>query len=281
MRRRTALFCWLCRPLDVRGRLAALCCAAVALAGCSDAFDPRAETDLAFAVFGALDGRESRQVLRVKDLRAPLNDIASLPPPIVTSTELTSGRETAWRDSLVVLEDGSTDRVAIADLEVAAGDVHRIEVVRDDGARSVSTVTLGDPAVQIDSISAAPTFRVFLSLRDLVGRATEGTVRYSVQRADGSGAFDLVVPTRIPLGDPALSALLGTAREQSTQILYGSAGGDVELLDVRFEAVILSEQPAALEDGVGGIDWAVPVSLPLLVPTDVVMQAGFVDKRLP
>ena len=262
-----------------RGRLAALCLAALAVAGCSDAFDPTAETDLAFAVFGTLDGRESRQVLRVQDLAAPLDDVASRPAPTVTSTELASGRVTRWRDSLVVLEGGARDRVALADLEVRAGDVHRVEVVGADGARSAATVRVSDPSVRVDSVGPAPAVRVFLSLEDLGGRALEGVVRYAVRRADGSGAFDLVVPSRVPVGERSVSAFLATARGQSSQILYGPGGGDVVLTDVRFEAVVSSERPVALEGGVGGIGWVVPVSLPVAVPTSAVVQAGFVDGR--
>ncbi len=267
------------RLLRPRGRYLALALAVVALAGCSDTFDPTVETDQAFAVFGVLDGRESRQVLRVQDLAAPLGEVASTPAPTVTSTELASGRETVWRDSLVILEDGGTDRVAIADLEVGEGETHRIEIVGADGRRASATVVLSSPTASISSVGEAPSFQVDVVLSDFGGRATGGLVRYRIRRADGSGERDLVAAAPVPRGAATISAFLATARGQASQLLYGPDGGTVALLDIRFEATVTSDQPVALEGGVGGIGWVVPVSFSIPVAGAVVMRAGFLDAR--
>ena len=261
-----------------RGRLLAAAILALAAAGCSDAFDPTAETDLSYVLDGTLDGLTDRQVLRVQDLMAPLDDVASVPAPTVTSTELVSGRVTAWRDSLVGLEDGGTDRVALADLEVGAGETHRIEVEGQTG-RSVVTVALPAPTATVLSVGSMPAFEVEVRLDELGGRTSSAQVRYRVRRTDGTAEADVIAPVSVPRGAPVVSAFLSTARGQAAQILYGPDGGDVVLLDVRFEVTIRSERAARVEGGLGEVDWIVPVSLEIPVPSQAVTLAGFLDGR--
>ena len=138
-----------------------LCVLALAIGGptvggCSDAFDPRVESDLAFAIFGTLDGRERTQRLRVQDVAVALDDVAEAPAPRVTSTGTPEGA-TVWRDSLIALAGGGTDRLYLADLDIRQGQTVRIEAERaSDGARSSVTVRLPAPVASVVSVETSP-----------------------------------------------------------------------------------------------------------------------------
>ena len=257
--------------------------AALALAGCSDAFDPTVPDDRAFAVFGTLDGRQPRQVLRVKDISVPLDDVAASDPATVTSRTLPSGEVVVWRDSLVTLGDGGRDRVYLARLAVAAGQTVEVEAARADGARSSVTVVLPDPVAQAVRADAVPSLPVRFDVRGLLGRPSQAVVRYRVRRPGGE-TVQVDAPVSIDGTDAVrtVTAFVGNGAVEARRRLYGSnavLGDPVVLLDVRVDALVESTEPAPVRDGVGGVGWVVPVSVPLPVPDSVVTQAGFTDGR--
>ncbi|WP_420456266.1 hypothetical protein [Rubrivirga sp.] len=260
-------------------RAAVLLALALVAGACDDAFEPRVDDGRAFAVFGTLDGRTDRQVLRVQDLTSSVFEVPDRPGVTVSSTELTSGRTTAWRDSAVTLADGVRALVFVATLAVAPGEVHRVDVVRDDGARSTATVRLPAPAVSASPVAASTAAR--LDLADLGGRLVGPAVRYRVRRPDGTGdvSFATTVAPQEGSGGSAFLVFLDAAKVQATTLLFGSASGDPVLTETRFEGVVVSAEPSPVADGVGGVGWAVPVSLAIPFPVESLTRVGFVDGR--
>lgn len=261
--------------------LAALA-AGLAGPGC-DPFDPRADDARTFAVFGALDGRRAQQRLRVQDLSIPLTQTPDRLPASVVSVEVRSGVRTAWRDSLVTLTDGTRGHLFLADLAVRQGEVHRIEAVRPaDGGRSVVTVALPDPVARADAGAATglPAVATPVRVTRLLGLVDDPTVRYRVERPDGTGAQDLVftVPG-VQAPETVVSLSFGFVASHGRVQLYGEGPGDVVLTDLRFEGVARSDQPDGVESGVGTVGWTVPLSVPIDVPGSLLTVAGFVDGR--
>lgn len=264
-------------------RAAAVLLLLAALASaCDTAFDPRVEDAEAFAVFGTLDGRAATQRLRVQDLAAPLFETPDRLPATVTSTELTTGRTTAWRDSLVTLVTGDRAHVFLAALAVAPGETHRVEVVRAaDGARSTVTIALPAPSVAPRPQDSTDT-AVQVDVAGLGGRLVDPVVRYGVRRpADAAGpSFTAAAVTQATAGGLLFTAFLATAEVRAGAILYGSAeDGDAVLTDARFEGVVVSEAPQPVANGVGGVAWAVPISIPIPFASESVTRVGFIDGR--
>lgn len=254
---------------------------AVAVGGCSDTFVPTVDDGRVFAIDGTLDGRVGTQRLRVQDLAAPIGSEGDRQPARVTSTELASGVQTVWRDSLITLSDGTQDRLYLAPVAIRPGDVHRVVATRADGAESSVVVRLPNPRAAVTSEGGAPAFPIRFAIADLAGEAIAPVVRYRIRRDDGTGERDLLAATTLDRLDTSASilAILGTAEAQARTVLYGLQPGNVVLLDIRLEMTLRSPTPEPVVDGVGGVGWAVPISLDLPVAPSTVAMAGFVDAR--
>lgn len=261
-------------------RWALLLALAVALSACDDGFSPRADDGRAFALYGTLDGRTTRQAIRVQDLAGSVLDTPDRLPATVTSTELSTGQTTVWRDSVVTLPDGIRAHLFVADLAVEPGDAHRIEAIRDaDGARSVVTVGISTPVVTSGpspsaSSNAAP---VFLSVAS--GRLDDAQVRFLVRRSDADDSASFVTLPAPQEGGASFLSFLDAAEIQATRLLYGSTPGDPVFVDARLEGVVVGTTPTPVVGGVGSVGWVYPISLPIPFPTLTVTRVGFVDGR--
>lgn len=250
---------------------------ALALGACDAAFEPGVEGGPAVALFGTLDGRQSRQALRVQVLGEPLVGPPEALPVTVTSTELASGRTTTWRDSLVTLADGGQAHVFVAELAVQPGETHRIEAVRErDGARSTAAVRLPGPTATVGGTESDATVRV--DVADLSGRYTNVALRYRVRRPDGSRDTSFVAPAFLePVGGGAtFLAFLGEAERRASIALYEDGGRGAVFVEARLEAVVFSLDGVPVENGVGEVGWVVPVTVPITFPEAALEQAGFV-----
>lgn len=254
---------------------------ALALAGCGDAFGPIAEDGPAFAVHGALDGRASTQRLRVQDLRGSLVETPDRLPATVTSTELGSGARTAWRDSLVTLADGTRGHVFVADLEVRAGEAHRVEAVHDDGRASTVAVALPAPTAVAGDASPTPSAAVRVDVDGLGGLTADAVVRYRVRRADGTGDTSFTAPIALESTGRGATFLtfLGPAEQRASQILYGTSTADPVFLEASLEAVVREAEPAPVQNGAGAVGWVLDVSVPIPVTAASLTQVGFIDGR--
>jgi len=266
----------------MRARALVLALAVLATA-CDTTFDPRVEDAEPFAIFGTLDGRATTQRLRVQDLSSSVFETPDRLAATVTSTEQTTGRTTAWRDSLVTLPSGDRAHLFLADLTVAAGETHRVEAVRTaDGARSTVTISFPSPTVSTRPPDEGAT-AVQVDVAGLDGaRLLEPVVRYGVRRPDDAAGptFTAQAVTQVTEGGLLFTAFLATAELRAGSLLYGSAEeGDAVLTDARFEGVLASAEPAPVANGVGGIAWAVPISIPIPFATESVTRVGFIDGR--
>ena len=108
---------------------------AVTAAACDETIEPPDPIDQRFTLWGAFDPTGDVQAIRVVPIALSLG-IAPPPLPDVTvrSTDVDTGAETVWRDSLVSYADGSVGRLAVAGFRPAFGSRHRLRVTPREGA---------------------------------------------------------------------------------------------------------------------------------------------------
>ena len=122
--------------------------AILASAGCDDPFiDPFVE-GRHFTVYGYLHEFDDEHFVRVVAVRRFPEDIPTPRSPhaeldaVVTSTDLSTGRETRWLHTLERLDDGSYGHVFRAAFVVHRGREYRLTVTRSDGAQSIATTKI-------------------------------------------------------------------------------------------------------------------------------------------
>jgi hypothetical protein len=114
------------------------------LVGCEDDVAGPAGVDEPFSMYGIINPRLKQQTLLVSPIEDLLYPLDSSIDAEVTSTDLTTGNEYAWKDSVVANETGQLDHVFWAEFRPEFGSRHRIEVVRSDG--EVTSVVAEVPA---------------------------------------------------------------------------------------------------------------------------------------
>lgn len=116
---------------------------AVVIGGCETSFEPFVEGEQYFTVMGYLDSAADTQFVRVVPVRRVLD--RSQPVPIdaaVVTTDLTTGEQVAWRDSLFQFRDSTYGHVFWAAFRPEPEHRYRIEVQRSDGATTTAETTL-------------------------------------------------------------------------------------------------------------------------------------------
>lgn len=260
--------------------------AATLAAGCSTEFDPRVGTDTPYALYGRLDGMRARQQLRVESLQAPLGTDGPL-DGTVTSENLATGETLVWADSLVTLTDGTPAHLAVAPLAVRPGGAYRIVATRTaDGAVSRATVRIDAPTVATAGVSPGSTAVQTLTVRGLARTPEDVAVEYRARRTDTGAEATLRttynVATRpggadvfVDLGADArrLRGLLGVDED--------APAGAVAVVSAQVTATARSAAPVPVENGVGGIEWVVPVSLPFRVDAALLARVRLADAQSP
>ncbi len=129
--------------------LPALALALVLLAGCDDSIDAPESLAGTYTLWGALDPRADVQSVRVVPVRDTIGLGTAAPLPVtVASTDLATGAETAWRDSVVTFRDGSIGHIYRGAFRPAYGSRHRVVVRRADGGGEVSALVAVPPLVE-------------------------------------------------------------------------------------------------------------------------------------
>jgi hypothetical protein len=124
-------------------RLAALLLVAAALAGCDDSIDTPDSLRGTYTLWGALDPTSDVQGLRVVPVTDTIGLGSAAPLPVtVSSVDLETGAEAAWRDSVVTFPDGSIGHVFQASFRPAYGSRHRVVVRRDEGGEVSAVVAV-------------------------------------------------------------------------------------------------------------------------------------------
>ncbi len=127
-----------------------ICC----LTGCDESVNPFIESDRIFSVYGALDMGADTQWVRVVPIDTSL--FVEAQPTIdarVFITDVTTGQQQEWTDSLFTFRDGSKGHVFYAPLRVQPDHTYRLEFTRSDGQTATAettipptpTVTVGEP----------------------------------------------------------------------------------------------------------------------------------------
>ena len=135
------------------------------LAACDDSFNPVSEskTDF-FAVSGFLDTAADTHFVRVNPVRETLTGPQEPRAIAVTTTHLTTGTQTAWQDSLVLLDNGRPGHLFFAQIPVEPGEAYRLEV-RGAGGEMTQAVTRVPPRIRLAPGPLVPGFNQRLTQR--------------------------------------------------------------------------------------------------------------------
>ena len=109
----------------------------VVLVACEEDVTAVVGTDLPFSLYGVISPQLDSQWVRVYPIEARL--IPAEPEPLdatVTSTDLTTGEEFAWRDSVMIDFADQFAHVYWAPFQAEYDHAYRIEVRRSDGAET-------------------------------------------------------------------------------------------------------------------------------------------------
>lgn len=122
-------------------RLLAAAAVVASLGACDTEIAPTSADGRSFTVWGQLDPTSARQAVRVEPI-APTVDEGAPFVGAVTSVDLDTGAETAWRDSVVTFPDGTTGHVFVADYRPAYGSRVELRVTQDGEAVTYARVTV-------------------------------------------------------------------------------------------------------------------------------------------
>ncbi len=238
------------------------------LAACDDSFNPinEAKTDF-FAVSGFLDTATDTHFVRVSPVRETL---AASPEPTaieVTTTHLETGTQTAWQDSLVLLDNGQMGRLFFAQIPVAPGETHRLEV-HGAGDAVTRAVTQVPPRIRLAPGPLVPGFnRRFTQRVTLVDQmqvpsqvnliyevtppgAAEPVVMTSFFVGTGPGPDGVQLIVNLEFHREEILTRLGLPRIDSTVVL-NSIGLEIEQLSAEWSIVDTPERPGPVENGFG------------------------------
>jgi hypothetical protein len=111
--------------------------------GCEEDLASVTLSDNAFTMYGIMNPLEETQALRVYQIDELLTPIK--PDPLnatVQSTDLTSGTQVIWKDSVVTFANGKFGHVFWAPITPEHGHTYRLEVSRPGGASASATTTI-------------------------------------------------------------------------------------------------------------------------------------------
>jgi len=214
------------------------------LAGCDNTVEPIVDDIDGYAVYGYLDMRTDRQVVRVEALRPTLlssnDDLAH--DVVVTTTDLTSGQHIVWADSSASDEDGTLITLFMADFRPLEGHEYRLSISGSEGTvLEASTMIPTAPVFYRDELTgtiddfAQPAF-----LQGLTSAPQQLHVEYTLINVNEE------VPVTIPVayGNQGFVANGGwtfTVNYHSDQyVVMRELGRDLGELGIRFQKIAVS-----------------------------------------
>ena len=281
--------------LPFRSSLLLLALVLVAV-GCADTVEPTFDADKPYTLYGVLDPTTERQTLRVVPF---VPDINPREPELVgaevVSTNLMTGEQIVWTDSLVTFGDGRFGTVYHADFRPAHRERYRVEARRADGAVSRAEVTVPPfvEALAQPSESRVGAF-VVSALWPAAPRINQAEAVYVLADAD-CNTFTYAVPVSLPaepfeFGWKVPTDFLTDSRRVLDEL---APRNNVALLELRLRTVVSSEgwvprggtydpevlvDPNALtnvEDGFGFVGAGYFVDVAVTPEFSVIRQAGF------
>ncbi|MEP0548930.1 MAG: hypothetical protein ABJF88_18495 [Rhodothermales bacterium] len=269
---------------------------ALVAVGCADSVEPTFDADKPYTLYGVLDPTVERQTLRVVPFEPDINPREpALVGAEVVSTNLMTGEQVVWTDSLVLFGDGRFGTIYHADFSPAYRDRYRIEARRADGAVSRAEVTVPPFVEALAQPSERPIGAFVVSaLWPAAPRLNQAEAVFILADPD-CNVLTQVVPVSRPaepfeFGWKVPTDFLADARRVLDEL---APSNNVALLDFRLRAVVSSEDwvprggtydpevlvdPNALtnvEDGFGFVGAGYVVDVSVTPAFDVVRQAGF------
>ena len=255
-----------------------------ALFGCETAFDPFVAEPEGFALTGFLDARRDTQFVRVqpladREIEAVLGDIR------FTSTDLASGTQRVWQDSLVTLDDGTTGLLFFAVFRPDAGATYHVEATGEGRASRADVPLPAEPEVEVLNpvqIGTTISQRLVLATEQA---PVEAEVVYAVRRADTGEAatFTFGYEARPVFDGEGFDVLVSLSRNAGViRNALGVAPDDteaIELLGLRLHYALVEAEAAAVEGGVGAFGAAAGFERPWTLGTFFVAALGFVDRQ--
>ncbi len=228
--------------------------ALVPLAGCEEAVGPTLDSGAQFTLYGALDPTAGRQAIRVFPIRDRLE--ATAPGEIdatFTSTDLETGQQRVWRDSVVTLADGTSGNVFAADFTPEYG--HTYELVAE-GPRGEPTSIVVDVPPAIEPLLRSPTFGPEGAVQEVfwpgAARVNQPRVRLELQAATCE-RFTFVADETVVQGGVARQIEFGWVVRVPFASLAGPIGAETGT-----NANQLSILEAVAEAGIANLDWTPP-----------------------
>lgn len=226
--------------------------------GCENSIDPIAdEGENAFAVFGYLDMRVPTQKVRVELLRPTiLSDPISLEGVQVSTIDRNNGTFQIWRDSSVVLDDGSAGVVYVAQFRPELGHTYSLLISRNDKlvAEAIAELPIKPAVTVATAVGDSLNVTQHLTFLELTDQPVALFVLYEVIPPDDSGV-DLV---RVGYGNPRMATVggwefdidLSTDRFAILNALGLNVGTkDVKLKKVSMEMTLFSKEWSQPEKG--------------------------------
>lgn len=169
----------------------------VGAVGCDNAIEPLSETSGdVFAINGFLDSEADTQFVRVSGLRPIiLADEPDVSDVRVSSIDSETATVIEWRDSLVVLDDGSTGHLFFALFKPTPGNEYTFRVERSGGRRATATTRI---PMSPDVLVSAPegdslTLSQFILLRGVGSPPSDLQMHYRVVEPDSEMARDIII----------------------------------------------------------------------------------------
>ncbi|MEM1041357.1 MAG: hypothetical protein AAGI91_01895 [Bacteroidota bacterium] len=219
--------------------------AALALSGCADSVEPTTDAGRPYTVYGVLDPTTETQALRVIAFAPDLNPQA--PGPLgaeVVSTNLQTGEQRVWSDSVVTFEGGGSGNVYNSGaFRPLYGDSYRVEARRDDGAVTSAVVTIPPFVEPLPFAPERTVSQVVLSaLWPAAPRVNEAQAVF-VMDDDDCNRIVQAVPTSLPATPFEFGWTVSTDFLTDAPLVKDLLGprNNVALVSVLLRAVVASE----------------------------------------
>lgn len=258
------------------------------LSACDDAFVPVTEhpSDF-FALYGFLDSNADTQFVRVSPVR-PLLNPASRPTDVrVFSTRVDAGERRAWRDSLVVLDDGTTGLLFYAPFRAERGATYLLEV--QDAAENVTEALTAVPpalAVRVDSLAQPFEFIQHVTWLNQQQQPTRTALRYTVALSPSSPPIEITLPVS-DQGRPTAAGwtfAINLSRDRTAllgQLNRPATDSSVILFDLEMEIEQRSEEwlnpntPFNIQNGFGFFGAVSTSTDTWMLEADALEQVGY------
>ncbi len=175
------------------------CLFAVSFSACEEDVVAVLGTELPFSMFGVLTPQSDTQWVRVFPIEGRLEPAP--PGPLdaqFTSTDLLTGEQRVWQDSLIQEENGQFAHVYWSSFAAPFGRAYRLEVERSDGAASHVEVEVPGPATLVlpaRTDLAPPLLTVFV----------QGTDVPNLIRIEVTYRYRYLTPAGIEIGTATLT----------------------------------------------------------------------------